>query len=459
MALKMAICCFTNTLDSNDELVHPKQTPSPSHQRVSHLGITNNLNSSEISINELSYSIPGSNLHVFSHDELRLITNNFSLSNFLGEGGFGAVYKGFLHDNLRPGLEAQAVAVKVLDLEGTQGHKEWLAEVIYLGQLRHPNLVKLIGYSCENDQRLLVYEYMAKGNLDRQLFSRRSVLLPWLTRIKIALQAAKGLEFLHELNKPVIFRDFKAANILLDADHTAKLSDFGFARDGPEEDKTHVSTKNIVGTKGYAAPEYIMTGHLTTMSDVYSYGVVLLELLTGRRSMDKKRPKKEQSLVEWGRPLLKDARKIEGLMDPRLDGQYSVEGSKIAAMLAYQCLSKHPKTRPKMSVVIKVLEPLLDLNDMSFGGPFVYVVPKEGQDGSNKEQSLCDVKYEDNNNSSNNDENETNEVVKVELQEKEGERGENNEENQNEERHRNRHQRRSLRSRAVQSDSALCKAR
>lgn len=322
---------------------------------------------------------------------------------------------------------------------------------MYLGQLRHLNLVKLIGYSCENDQRLLVYEYMARGNLDKQLFSRRSVPLPWLTRIKIALQAAKGLEFLHELNKPVIFRDFKAANILLDADYTAKLSDFGFARDGPEEDKTHVSTK-VVGTKGYAAPEYIMTGHLTTMSDVYSYGVVLLELLTGRRCMDKKRPKKEQSLVEWGRPLLKDPRKIEGLMDPRLDGQYSIEGSKIAAMLAYQCLNKHPKTRPKMSSVIKVLEPLLDLNDMPFGGPFVYVVPKEDQATSiiNKEDKpLCDVKDEEKNH------NELNQVVnKVE---KEGEKRENNELifNQNVEKQRNRHQVRSLRTRAVVSDSAL----
>ncbi|XP_021720456.1 serine/threonine-protein kinase RIPK-like [Chenopodium quinoa] len=452
MALKMAICCFTNTLDTNDELVHPKQTPSPSPHRVSHLGITNKLNiSSEISINELSNSIPGSNLHVFSHDELRLITNNFSLSNFLGEGGFGAVYKGFLHDNLRPGLEAQAVAVKVLDLEGTQGHKEWLAEVIYLGQLRDPNLVKLIGYSCEKEQRLLVYEYMARGNLDKQLFSRRSIPLPWLTRIKIALDTAKGLAFLHELNTPVIFRDFKAANILLDADYTAKLSDFGFARDGPDEDKTHVSTKNIVGTKGYAAPEYIMTGHLTTMSDVYSYGVVLLELLTGRRCMDKKRPKKEQSLVDWGRPLLKDPRKIEGIMDPRLDGQYSIEGSKIAALLAYQCLNKHPKTRPKMSVVIKVLEPLLELNDMPFGGPFVYVVPKEGQEvTNNKEQSLlCDAKKEDN--IYNNVNNEINEVVNVEIvEEKEVER---------EEKQKNGQQRRSQRSRAVKSDSALCEVR
>ncbi|KAJ8448258.1 hypothetical protein Cgig2_025182 [Carnegiea gigantea] len=375
MALKMAICCFSNTLESKEEVVHPKQS-LPSPQRASHVLGIGTKHGSEISIDELSNSIPGSNLYVFTHDELRLVTNNFSLANFLGEGGFGAVYKGFIHDGLRPGLEAQAVAVKVLDLEGTQGHKEWLAEVIYLGQLRHPNLVKLIGYSCENDQRLLVYEYMSRGNLEKLLFRGHGAPLPWLARIKIALEAAKGLAFLHDLNNPVIFRDFKAANILLDADYTAKLSDFGFARDGPEEDKTHVSTKNIVGTKGYAAPEYIMTGHLTIMSDVYSFGVVLLELLTGRRSVDKTRPKREQNLVDWTRPLLKDPKKIERLMDPRLDGQYSVEGSKIAAMLAYQCLSKHAKSRPKMSAVIKVLEPILDLKDMPLA-PFVYVVPAD----------------------------------------------------------------------------------
>lgn len=199
-------------------------------------------------------------------------------------------------------------------------------------------------------------------------------------------------------------------------------------------------------------------GHLTTMSDVYSYGVVLLELLTGRRSMDKKRPKKEMSLVEWGRPLLKDPRKIEGLMDPRLDGSYSIEGSKIAATLAYRCLSKHPKTRPKMSAVIKVLEPLLEFNDISFGGPFVYVVPKEGQAPSNKEQSLCEVKKDEESDKKN----EVN-VVEVEIQEKEGEviTGENKEENnnQNEEKYVKKYQRRQLRSRAYMSDSALCKAR
>ncbi|GAB2289778.1 hypothetical protein Dimus_024083 [Dionaea muscipula] len=135
-----------------------------------------------------------------------------------------------------------------------------LAKVIFLGQLRHPHLVKLIGYCFENDQRLLVYEYMPRGNLDNQLFKRYCVALPWLTRMRIALEAAKGLAYLHGENKPIIFRDFKAGNILLDSNYTAKLSDFGFARDGPDEDKTHISTSNILGTKGYVAPEYIMTG-------------------------------------------------------------------------------------------------------------------------------------------------------------------------------------------------------
>ncbi|CAO2840283.1 unnamed protein product [Amaranthus hypochondriacus] len=361
----------------------PKSRPKNEHIRVvptspQRLSISDISNpKSEFSFNDLSNSIIGSNLQVFSLDELRIISNNFSYtSNFIGEGGFGAVYKGFIDDKLRPGvLKAQAVAIKVLDLEGSQGHKEWLAEVIFLGQLRHPHLVKLIGYCCENEQRVLVYEYMSRGNLDNQLFRRCSVALPWLTRMKIALGAAKGLQFLHESNKPVILRDFKAANILLDSNFKAKLSDFGYARDGPEGDKSHVTTEHILGTKGYVAPEYVMTGHLTTMSDVYSFGVVLLELLTGKRCMDKTRPRREHCLVEWARPFLKDPRKLNLIMDIRLEGQFSVQGAKIATALAYQCLSHNPKSRPTMSAVVKALEPLMQMNDIP--GHFVYVVPKE----------------------------------------------------------------------------------
>ncbi|KAG4197619.1 hypothetical protein ERO13_A05G034100v2 [Gossypium hirsutum] len=344
---------------------------------------------------DLSTSLAGSNLHVFTLGELKVITQSFSSSNLLGEGGFGPVHKGFIDDKLRPGLKAQPVAVKLLDLEGLQGHREWLTEVIFLAELRHPHLVKLIGYCCEEEHRLLVYEYMPRGSLENQLFRRYSVSLPWATRMKIALGAAKGLAYLHEAEKPVIYRDFKASNILLDSDYNAKLSDFGLAKDGPEGDDTHVSTR-VMGTQGYAAPEYIMTGHLTAMSDVYSFGVVLLELLTGRRSVDKNRCPREQNLVEWARPMLNDARKLGRIMDPRLEGQYSETAARKAAALAYQCLSHRPKQRPKMSDVVKTLEPLQDDEDVLVG-PFVYTVPtqsdkpKQDKDTVTKE---CESKKE-----------------------------------------------------------------
>ncbi|KAL2338793.1 hypothetical protein Fmac_013239 [Flemingia macrophylla] len=324
---------------------------------------------------DLSVSLVGSNLYVFSLAELKIITQGFSSSNFLGEGGFGPVHKGFIDDKLRPGLEPQPVAVKLLDLDGSQGHKEWLTEVVFLGQLRHPHLVKLIGYCCEEEHRLLVYEYLPRGSLENQLFRRFTASLPWSTRMKIAAGAAKGLAFLHEAKKPVIYRDFKASNILLDSDYNAKLSDFGLAKDGPEGDDTHVSTR-VMGTQGYAAPEYIMTGHLTAMSDVYSFGVVLLEILTGRRSVDKGRPAREQNLVEWARPVLNDSRKLSRIMDPRLEGQYSETGARKAAALAYQCLSHRPRSRPLMTTVVNVLEPLQNFQDIPIG-PFVYTVPTD----------------------------------------------------------------------------------
>ncbi|CAN6208331.1 unnamed protein product [Urochloa humidicola] len=236
-----------------------------------------------LSLQDLSRKLETTRLHAFTLDELKAATKNFSAANFLGEGGFGPVYKGFVDGRLRPGLEPQHVAVKYLDLEsdGVQGHREWLAEVVYLGMLSHPHLVKLVGFCNEDDQRMLVYEYMPRGSLENHLFKNLLASLPWSTRLKIAVGAAKGLAFLHEAETPVIYRDFKASNILLDSDYTAKLSDFGLAKEGPKGDATHVTTR-VMGTHGYAAPEYILTGHLTAKSDVYSFGVVLLELLTGR---------------------------------------------------------------------------------------------------------------------------------------------------------------------------------
>lgn len=308
-----------------------------------------------------------SHLKQFSFLDLKLATRNFRPESLLGEGGFGCVFKGWVEENgtapVKPGT-GLTVAVKTLNLDGLQGHKEWLAEINYLGNLLHPNLVKLVGYCIEDDQRLLVYEFMPRGSLENHLF-RRSLPLPWSIRMRIALGAAKGLSFLHEeALKPVIYRDFKTSNILLDSDYNAKLSDFGLAKDAPDEGKTHVSTR-VMGTYGYAAPEYVMTGHLTSMSDVYSFGVVLLEMLTGRRSMDKNRPSGEQNLVEWARPHLLDRRRFYRLLDPRLEGHFSIKGAQKVTQLAAQCLSRDSKIRPKMSEVVEVLKPLPLLKDMA----------------------------------------------------------------------------------------------
>ncbi|KAG1364160.1 serine/threonine-protein kinase [Cocos nucifera] len=327
------------------------------------------------------------NIYIFTYSELRAATKNFRSDQILGQGGFGVVYKGVIDESIRTGFKSTHVAVKELNPEGFQGDREWLAEVNYLGQLSHPNLVKLIGYCCENEHRLLVYEYMACGSLERHLFRRIALTMPWSTRMKIALGAAKGLAFLHGLERPVIYRDFKTSNILLDADYNAKLSDFGLAKEGPMGDQTHVSTR-VMGTHGYAAPEYVMTGHLTARSDVYGFGVVLLEMLIGRKAMDKSRPSREHNLVEWARTLLIHNRKLLRIIDPRMEGQYSTKVAMEVAGLAYRCLSQNPKGRPIMSQVVEALEGIQELSseDMllqSCGSAVtLYEVPKETADSS-----------------------------------------------------------------------------
>ncbi|KAG9133649.1 hypothetical protein Leryth_021650 [Lithospermum erythrorhizon] len=335
--------------------------PLPSFRRLSFSDLSR---SSSTRIAEDLAQTFGPDLFDFQLSELRAITQNFSSHYLLGQGGFGTVHKGYVDDSLKSGIKAQAVAVKLLDIEGLQGHREWLAEVIFLGQLRHKNLVRLIGYCCEEEQRLLVYEFMPRGSLENHLFKRLSVSLPWNTRLKIAIGAAKGLAFLHGAEKPVIYRDFKTSNILLDSEFNAKLSDFGLATMGPEGSNTHVTTR-VMGTYGYAAPEYVSTGHLTTKSDIYSFGVVLLELLTGRRAVDKMRTKSEQNLVDWTRPYLGSSRRLRYIMDPRLAGQYSVRGAKEMALLASKCVSMNPKDRSRMPELIETLESLQQLKDMA----------------------------------------------------------------------------------------------
>ncbi|KAK9750812.1 hypothetical protein RND81_02G223600 [Saponaria officinalis] len=305
-------------------------------------------------------SCPG--LKAFTFNDLKTATKNFRPDSVIGEGGFGYVFKGWLDEQTllpsKPG-SGMVVAVKKLKPEGFQGHKEWLTEVNYLGQLHHSNLVKLIGYCLDGENRLLVYELMPKGSLENHLFRRGPQPISWATRIKVAIGAAKGLSFLHDAESQVIYRDFKAANILLDADFHPKLSDFGLAKAGPTGDRTHVSTQ-VMGTQGYAAPEYVATGRLSAKSDVYSYGVVLLELLTGRRALDKSKVTDEQNLVDWAKPYLRDRRKLFRIMDTKLEGQYPQKVAYTVALLAVKCINPEPRLRPKMSEVVEELEKLQD---------------------------------------------------------------------------------------------------
>lgn len=287
----------------------------------------------------------------FTFRELASATKNFRQECLIGEGGFGRVYKGHLDKT------GQVVAVKQLDRNGLQGNKEFLVEVLMLSLLHHPHLVNLTGYCADGDQRLLVYEYMPLGSLEDHLLDLPLGQKPldWYTRMKVALGAAKGLEYLHDkANPPVIYRDLKSSNILLDKDFSAKLSDFGLAKLGPCGDKTHVSSR-VMGTYGYCAPEYQRTGHLTVKSDVYSFGVVLLELITGRRAIDTTRPNEEQNLVAWAYPVFRDRKRYPELADPRLEGNFPENGLNQAVAIASMCLQEEETTRPFMSDVVTAL--------------------------------------------------------------------------------------------------------
>ncbi|BAT80734.1 probable serine/threonine-protein kinase PBL23 [Vigna umbellata] len=290
----------------------------------------------------------------FSYHELCVATGNFHPENMIGEGGFGRVYKGRIKSINK------VVAVKKLNRNGFQGNREFLVEVLILSLLHHPNLVNLVGYCADGEQRILVYEYMVNGSLEDHLLELPEDRKPldWQTRMNIAAGAAKGLEYLHEVaNPPVIYRDFKSSNILLDENFNPKLSDFGLAKLGPTGDKTHVSTR-VMGTYGYCAPEYASTGQLTTKSDIYSFGVVFLEMITGRRVLDQSRSSEEQNLVTWAQPLFKDRRKFTSMADPLLKGNYPAKGLHQALAVAAMCLQEEAHTRPLISDVVTAIDVL-----------------------------------------------------------------------------------------------------
>ncbi|KAF3949697.1 hypothetical protein CMV_024463 [Castanea mollissima] len=293
---------------------------------------------------------------------LKTATKNFKSDSVLGEGGFGKVFKGWVDEKTLAPSKAgigMIVAIKKLNSESMQGFQEWQSEVNFLGRLSHPNLVRLLGYCWEDKELLLVYEFMSKGSLENHLFRRNPNIEPlsWNIRLKILIGAARGLAFLHTSEKKVIYRDFKASNILLDGNYNAKISDFGLAKLGPSGGDSHVTTR-VMGTYGYAAPEYIATGHLYVKSDVYGFGVVLLEMLTGLRALDTKRPNGQQNLVEWLKPSLSSKRKLKNIMDIRMEGQYSTKAALQAGQLTLRCLESDPKSRPSMKEVMEELEGL-----------------------------------------------------------------------------------------------------
>ncbi|KAJ6384456.1 hypothetical protein OIU78_027708 [Salix suchowensis] len=231
-------------------------------------------------------------VQVFTYRELEIATNKFSSSNVIGSGGYGVVYRGTL-------IDGTVAAIKMLHREGKHGERAFRVEVDLLSRLHSPYLVELLGYCADQNHRLLVYEFMQNGSLQLHLHHKQYRPLDWGTRLRIALGCARALEFLHEHTIPaVIHRDFKCSNILLDQNFRAKVSDFGLAKMGSDRINGQNPTR-VLGTTGYVAPEYASTGKLTTKSDVYSYGVVLLQLLTGRVPVDTMRPSGEHVLVSW----------------------------------------------------------------------------------------------------------------------------------------------------------------
>ncbi|KAL9237847.1 hypothetical protein vseg_012347 [Gypsophila vaccaria] len=289
---------------------------------------------------------------------LRQVTNNFSEDNILGRGGFGVVYKGELHDGTK-------IAVKRMEsgVMGTKGMNEFQAEIGVLTKVRHRHLVALLGFCVNGNERLLVYEYMPKGHLGQHLFEwqeHHSPPLSWKQRMTIALDVARGVEYLHSLAQTsFIHRDLKPSNILLGDDMRAKVADFGLVKNAPDG-KYSVETR-LAGTFGYLAPEYAVTGRVTTKIDVFAFGVILMELITGRKALDETMPDESSHLVTWFRRLLinKDniRKSIDSILDPD-DETYEIICK--VAELAGHCTAREPHQRPDMGHVVNVLGPLVE---------------------------------------------------------------------------------------------------
>lgn len=303
----------------------------------------------------------GNGKTIFTYEDLVNATDGFSHANFLGQGGFGYVHKGVLPSG-------EKVAIKQLKIGSGQGEREFQAEVAIISRVHHKHLVSLVGYCTSGLQRMLVYEFVPNNTLEFHLHGKGDNPLNWDTRMKIALGSAKGLAYLHEDCQPkIIHRDIKSANILLDSNFEPKVADFGLARFTSETD-THVSTR-VMGTFGYLAPEYALTGKLTEKSDVFSFGVMLLELITGRRPIDKTQFL-DDNIVDWARPLLTQAledRDFSSLVDTRLQDNY--DSTEMSRMIACAAVSvRHlARRRPPMSQIARALEGNLPLEELDEG--------------------------------------------------------------------------------------------
>lgn len=287
----------------------------------------------------------------FSYEELATATGGFSQSKILGQGGFGYVHKGVLPNG-------REVAVKSLKAGSGQGEREFQAEVEIISRVHHRHLVSLVGYCIANEKRMLVYEFVPNSTLEFHLHGKGQPVMDWATRLCIAVGSAKGLAYLHEDCHPkIIHRDIKAANILLDNNFEAMVADFGLAKLS-SDNITHVSTR-VMGTFGYLAPEYASSGKLTEKSDVFSFGVMLLELITGRRPLDPTSKLMEDSLVDWARPLMTKAIEsgnYDELVDPRLEGNYVPQELARMVSVAASSIRHSARMRPKMSQIVRTLE-------------------------------------------------------------------------------------------------------
>lgn len=320
------------------------------------------LDSRTLRSDELDHQLSGVHkVNLYTYKELRVATSDFSPANRIGEGGFGVVYKGKLKNG-------KMAAIKVLSTESRQGVREFLTEIQVISEVEHENLVKLYGCCVEGNHRILVYNYLENNSLAHTLLDGRyNVHFSWGVRTKICIGVARGLAYLHEDMRPhIVHRDIKASNILLDKDLTPKISDFGLAKLIPPN-LTHVSTR-VAGTIGYLAPEYAVRGQLTRKADIYSFGVLLIEIVTGRCNTNTRLPIDEQYLLErtW---LLHERKELVGLVDTSLNGDFDPEQACKFLKIGLLCTQDAPKLRPSMSTVVKMLTGIIDIDDSKITKP------------------------------------------------------------------------------------------